>query len=37
VTLTMNTAASRPTIRADYLGDERCAPSRDSVRRTVRA
>lgn len=35
VVLTVSPAGSRPTIRADYGGDERCATSRDSVRKTV--
>ncbi|MCA1571948.1 MAG: Ig-like domain-containing protein [Chloroflexi bacterium] len=32
VALTINSAVGRPTIRADYAGDERCATGRDTAR-----
>lgn len=36
VKLTVRTTVDRPTIRADYTGSPTCAPSRATVRRTVR-
>lgn len=36
VTLTITGDVSRPTIRADYVGDEKCAASRDTYRPRLR-